>query len=100
MSEISHIKTEMAEVGRQARAAARVVAAASTELKNRALLAIADALESARTTLAAENQKDLDAGRARGLDDALLDRLELKPRSEEHTSELQSRGHLVCRLLL
>src|SRR5690625_6361342 len=24
----------------------------------------------------------------------------LDPRSEEHTSELQSRGHLVCRLLL
>src|SRR5215510_9346061 len=24
----------------------------------------------------------------------------LRPRSEEHTSELQSRGHLVCRLLL
>src|SRR5439155_5711996 len=24
----------------------------------------------------------------------------LAPRSEEHTSELQSRGHLVCRLLL
>src|SRR5690625_1232898 len=24
----------------------------------------------------------------------------LVPRSEEHTSELQSRGHLVCRLLL
>src|SRR5207253_8117423 len=24
----------------------------------------------------------------------------LKRRSEEHTSELQSRGHLVCRLLL
>src|SRR5690625_1437986 len=26
--------------------------------------------------------------------------LEIKGRSEEHTSELQSRGHLVCRLLL
>src|SRR5690625_6072573 len=26
-------------------------------------------------------------------------RLELARRSEEHTSELQSRGHLVCRLL-
>src|SRR5437870_8502589 len=26
--------------------------------------------------------------------------LRLRPRSEEHTSELQSRGHLVCRLLL
>src|SRR5690625_6239579 len=25
---------------------------------------------------------------------------EISPRSEEHTSELQSRGHLVCRLLL
>src|SRR5690625_4218074 len=29
-----------------------------------------------------------------------LDRLDLYLRSEEHTSELQSRGHLVCRLLL
>src|SRR5207253_8849796 len=27
-------------------------------------------------------------------------RLELVERSEEHTSELQSRGHIVCRLLL
>src|SRR5690625_5046337 len=27
-------------------------------------------------------------------------RLERRPSSEEHTSELQSRGHLVCRLLL
>src|SRR5690625_6649603 len=26
--------------------------------------------------------------------------LEMSNRSEEHTSELQSRGHLVCRLLL
>src|SRR5439155_11461058 len=30
----------------------------------------------------------------------LLDLLPLDHRSEEHTSELQSRGHLVCRLLL
>src|SRR5690625_5619858 len=29
-----------------------------------------------------------------------VDRYLGKPRSEEHTSELQSRGHLVCRLLL
>src|SRR5439155_26341612 len=27
-------------------------------------------------------------------------RADCQPRSEEHTSELQSRGHLVCRLLL
>src|SRR5690625_6791661 len=31
---------------------------------------------------------------------ALVSRGNLEPRSEEHTSELQSRGHLVCRLLL
>src|SRR5439155_23706316 len=30
----------------------------------------------------------------------LQQRAALQPRSEEHTSELQSRGHLVCRLLL
>src|SRR5690625_6038162 len=29
-----------------------------------------------------------------------LDHLSDRERSEEHTSELQSRGHLVCRLLL
>src|SRR5690625_6847099 len=29
-----------------------------------------------------------------------LDDIEAGDRSEEHTSELQSRGHLVCRLLL
>src|SRR5690625_6344869 len=32
--------------------------------------------------------------------DDLADYLRVKGRSEEHTSELQSRGHLVCRLLL
>src|SRR5207253_6807653 len=31
---------------------------------------------------------------------ARLRRLDRLARSEEHTSELQSRGHLVCRLLL
>src|SRR5258708_19591575 len=44
---------------------------------------------------------DLDAGMAckrPGGDDALCERG--KPRSEEHTSELQSPDHLVCRLLL
>src|SRR5690625_4625792 len=31
---------------------------------------------------------------------AILDTMNYIKRSEEHTSELQSRGHLVCRLLL
>src|SRR3989449_3336688 len=37
---------------------------------------------------------------ARAFQDAVLDVLVTKLRSEEHTSELQSRLHLVCRLLL
>src|SRR5207253_9547643 len=36
----------------------------------------------------------------RGVNDAVASRASPSARSEEHTSELQSRGHLVCRLLL
>src|SRR3712207_7056871 len=40
------------------------------------------------------------AGRLRALLRRLLDVDRVVPRSEEHTSELQSRQYLVCRLLL
>jgi glutamate-5-semialdehyde dehydrogenase len=73
------VKAYMADVGRNARQAARVIASASTGVKNQALMAIADALDNARAVLAAENQKDLEAGAANGLDSAMLDRLALKP---------------------
>lgn len=73
------VKTYMADVGRNARQAARVIASASTGVKNQALMAIADALDNARAVLVAENQKDLEAGAANGLDSAMLDRLALKP---------------------
>ncbi len=79
MTEISDVKAYMAQLGRQARAASRLAAAASTGVKNQALLAIADALNAARETLVAENAKDLAAGAANGLDAAMLDRLALKP---------------------
>src|SRR5207253_8091070 len=42
---------------------------------------------------------NLDPPAAQRVSDFVLNRLPEK-RSEEHTSELQSRGHLVCRLLL
>ncbi len=64
-------------VGQQARAASRALAAASTDDKNQALEAIADNLAAARKTLIEENQRDLENGKAKGLDAALLDRLEL-----------------------
>jgi glutamate-5-semialdehyde dehydrogenase len=71
------IAAYMHEVGQQARAASRVLAAADPGSKNRALLAIADKLEASSGMLRTENEKDLEAGRANGLDDALLDRLAL-----------------------
>ncbi len=74
-----NVKDYMAGLGQKARAASRIIAAAPTALKNKALLAIADELDRSRITLVAENQKDLAAGKANGLDAAMLDRLAVKP---------------------
>jgi glutamate-5-semialdehyde dehydrogenase len=73
------IAAYMADVGQQARVAARLVARSTTATRNQALLATADALDAARGDLATANRKDLDAGRESGLDAAMLDRLELTP---------------------
>ena len=67
----------MQDVGQRARAAARAISRADTGMKNAALNAIADAIMQSAEQLKAENEKDLAAGRQHGLDDALLDRLEL-----------------------
>jgi glutamate-5-semialdehyde dehydrogenase len=71
------IKEYMTEVGRRARASSRVLAKTSTGPKNKALLAMADILEQSQSSLLQANEKDLQAGRAQGLDEALLDRLTL-----------------------
>ncbi len=73
------IQTAMHDIGRRARAAARDMARAETAAKNAALAAMAEAIEKGATTLIAANRRDLDAGRQRGLDAAMLDRLELDP---------------------
>ena len=69
----------MQRLGQAAREASRVLASAPTAQKNSALLAAADELDAARASLLEANGKDMDAGRANGLDDAMLDRLELTP---------------------
>lgn len=69
----------MAEVGQAARAAARHIAAADTGVKNRALLAIATAIKASEQSILNANEKDLAAGRASGLEAALLDRLTISP---------------------
>ncbi len=77
---MSDIKQQMQLLGQQARIASRVMAAADTRSKNLALMAIVQSINSARTTLDIANKKDLVAGRAKGLDAAMLDRLELSPK--------------------
>jgi glutamate-5-semialdehyde dehydrogenase len=71
------IESYMLDLGQRARSAARSVAVAEAGIKNQALLNIATAIEDSRRLLKEENSRDLEAGRANGLDDALLDRLEL-----------------------
>ncbi|MHB1101866.1 MAG: glutamate-5-semialdehyde dehydrogenase [Devosia sp.] len=67
----------MAEMGRKARAAAGALATASAERKHSALIGAAQALEQHRGEILAANALDMEAGRARGMSVAFLDRLQL-----------------------
>ncbi|GIX30956.1 MAG: gamma-glutamyl phosphate reductase [Porticoccaceae bacterium] len=67
------------ELGRRARGAQRLLARSGREVKDRALLATAEALDAARRELLRANERDLGAARAAGLGEALLDRLEITP---------------------
>ena len=75
------IKTYMQQVGKQARAAARLVAQADTNAKNHALEAIAQALLDSKVALIAANGQDVSAARTHGLDAASLDRLTLSDKT-------------------
>lgn len=75
--QISDIKQYMQQLGQQARGASRQLTVAPTKQKNDALLKIATALETNADTLKAENVKDLEQGKANGLESAMLDRLAL-----------------------
>ena len=71
------IQAYMLDLGRAARAASRQLARTDTAQKNRALLAIADALQRDSDALVTANQADLAAARDAGLEPAMLDRLTL-----------------------
>jgi glutamate-5-semialdehyde dehydrogenase len=73
------VATDLSRVGERAREASYALAVLSTAQKNTALLAIADALEAEADLVLAANALDIDAGRAKGLGEALLDRLLLTP---------------------
>ena len=75
------IASAITELGRRARAASRELMVASDKTKSTALRSMADRLESERSTLQAENARDLEAARQNNLEPALLDRLTLSDKA-------------------
>ena len=66
---------ELNEKGKVARQAARKLAVLSTDVKNQALLAMAEALQTNQQAILAANQIDIENGQAKGMSRPLLDRL-------------------------
>ncbi len=68
-------KVDLDDMGQRARKAARHLATLTTDEKNAALIMIADEIEAQSEIVLAQNALDVEAARAKGLSDALLDRL-------------------------
>ena len=81
------LQQELEQIGRQAREASNALRAMSRGVKDAALRRIASALRDAREPLKIENEKDLEAGRAKGLSGAMLDRLALTDQRIEAMAE-------------
>jgi len=77
------IQNYMQTLGRQARAASRLLAAASSEAKNTALQAMAADIRARAATLLAANAQDLEAARRAGLEPSMIDRLTLTEKGVE-----------------
>jgi glutamate-5-semialdehyde dehydrogenase len=77
------IAATMRNIGQQAKAAARVLALASTPQKDRALAAMAAAIRSTKSEILAANADDLADGKTAGLTAAMLDRLALNDQRVE-----------------
>jgi len=78
---------ELEEKGKAAKAAARKLAFLSTEIKNRALLNIADALIDKLNEILIANKIDYEKAKASGMSEAMLDRLMLSPSRLEGMAE-------------
>lgn len=74
------LKETLREQAQRTKTAARSLAKCSSEVKNRSLLAMAERLECETASLLAENMKDLEAGKKKGLARPLLERLTLTPK--------------------
>lgn len=82
---------ELIELGENARRAAVKLRTLNTDTKNRALLAIAEAILERQGEILAANALDLEAGRAAGVSAPLMERLELNPtRLQGITADVRS----------
>jgi glutamate-5-semialdehyde dehydrogenase len=81
------VRAYMRELGQAARAAARLLARASTETKNRALLAMAAELRARSVELLEANRADVEQATQDGCDAAFIDRLTLGAQSIEQMAE-------------
>lgn len=73
------LRDQVHAAARRARAAARLLGTLTTAVKDRALHAAADAVLADVEAILAANAEDLDAARAAGTPEAMLDRLALNP---------------------
>ncbi len=77
------------EIGLRARAAARTLASVETQVKNAALLAMAEAIDAHQDAILAANAADIADARAQGLTPAMIDRLDLHGRLSGITADLR-----------
>lgn len=83
--------SEVLEICKRAREASIELARVSTEIKNKALLAMSDALIAESEAIIEANREDLEEGRRRKISAALMDRLMLNPsRIEEMARDLRN----------
>ena len=95
MMEATREKVDLQQMGRLAKAAAIELAQCSTEQKNAALLAIADALEAERAAILAVNTEDLAAARDAGIDPLYIrDRLNLERRMDSVIADVRKVAQL------
>jgi len=73
----NNLPPEVFEKGNKARAAAIILATRNTNIKNTALLAMAEALVADAGEIIAANKSDVETGRANGMAESLIDRLSL-----------------------
>ena len=81
------METYMQMLGRLAKSASREAAKLGTKAKNRGLLAVANELVEERELILQENAKDIEAAKAKGVKQSLIDRLALTEQRIEDMAE-------------